>query len=187
MQNSFNLKWIILNLVPVNMKRLFFLCGVLLIATVSCEKGNSFSNNDLIGKWKQVTASDALYTPSLSFNTEGEYSLTDIVRFNLHAGISFTEYNVTGSYLFEDNKITFSTATVSFTDDTSDPGSPYIEGNPIAYSYWSGDSLETGNRDTGSIINTGYTPKVWEVIDFADNILKVSVAPGSVLIYKKQE
>lgn len=169
------------------MKRLFLIFGVLLVASVSCEKGDGFSNNDLIGEWKQVTTSDALYTPVLSFSKDGEYSLTDIVRFNLFVGLSFTEYTVTGSYLFEDNKITFKTASVSFTDNPADPGSPYIEGNPIGYSYWSGDSLETGNRGTGSIINTGYTPKVWEVINLINNTLKVSEAPGSVLTYKKQE
>lgn len=169
------------------MKRLFFLCGVLLLATISCEREGSLNNNDLVGEWKQMTSSDAIYTPEVSFNKEGEYCLTDIVRFNIFGGLSFTEYNVTGSYLFEDNKISFETASVSFTDDTADPGTPYIEGNPIGYSYWTADSLTHGNRSDALIINTEYSPITWEVIDLTDNILKVLVAPGSVLTYKKQE
>lgn len=171
------------------MKRLFFLCGVLLLATISCERGNGFNNNDLIGEWKQLISSDAIYTPTLSFAKEGEYSLTDIVRFSLYGGLSFAEYTVTGSYLFEDNKIIFSTAAVSFADNTMNPGPGYIGGDPIgsSYSFWNGDSLHTGNGREELPVNTGYTPKIWEVIDLTNNILKVSLASGSVLIYKKQE
>jgi len=169
------------------MKRLLFLCGVMLFAALSCEKGDDFSKSDLTGVWKMNTASGLTYTPTLSFDGEGEYSLTDFVRYSPYSGIIFSEYTVSGSYLFEDKKITFATATVSFADDQSDTAYPYISGEPIGslYSYWNGDSTQTRGGSGEIVVDTTYTPAVWEVIELTGSTLKVLVAPGSVLIYKK--
>jgi len=171
------------------MKKLLFLCGILLFTTLSCEKGDGYSNGDLTGEWTMNPSSGLAYAPTLSFNVKGEYILTDFVRFTPVNVITFSKYTVTGEYLFDGSTITFNTATLNVPDDQSDTDYPYpyITGNPIGSTYysWFNDSSQTGGRPGGVAISTTYTPKVWEVIELTGNTLKVLVAPGSVVIYKK--
>ena len=181
------MEWETTNPDLIIMKRLFFLCGVLLFAVASCERGDDFSKSDLTGLWKMNPSSGLAYTPTLSFNMEGEYILTDFVRYTPVDGIVFSEYTVTGEYLFEDSKITFTTAIASFPDNQSGTAYPYVTGNPIgsAYCTWLDNSGQIGSREGDAIISTTYTPKVWEVIELTGSTLKVLVAPGSVVVYKK--
>jgi len=168
------------------MKLITFLSGLLFIACSACDNKEDLNIELLIGNWKLQDPLYPVYSPSVNFNTTGEYKMVEFIKYPFNTTI-INVGTITGEYITYDNKIEFTTATIELKNDTTGSSTTSIAGGSFVnyYNNWNNDSILQYTNTRKPINISGYNPIIWTVIELTENTLKAIKSPIDTLVYIK--
>ena len=167
------------------MKIITLLSVLIFIVCSACNK-DSFNKDLLIGDWKLKQSDYSVYSPTVSFNSNGEYKMVEYINYPFSTTI-FNIGTITGEYITYDDKIEFTTATIELETATAGSSDNLITGGSSVsyYNNWNNDSVlrHTDTRRPFSI--SGYKPVIWTVIELTEDNLKATRSLADTLAYVK--
>lgn len=169
------------------MKKIALFSGLIFILCTACDNKNSFNKELLIGDWKlQQSSVYPVYSPSISFNVNGEYEMVEFIKYPFNPAI-INSGTITGKYLTYDNKIEFITAVIEIEAVTTDSNPITYTGSSTInfYNNWNNDSVQLYSNSRKPLSISEYNPIIWTIIELDENILKATKSPIDTLVYFK--